>query len=86
MRKTNNQSVCGWLLSDDCELPVSIHLDDAAGLMLFATLSAILDYIVNSILDFLADFFKCLWSGLATDVGYRLRLSRWVPNPSLCRR
>ena len=61
----------GWLLPDNRELSVGIHLDDAARLMLFATLPAILHHIVNGILDFLADFVESLRCRFSADVGTR---------------
>ena len=59
------------LFSYDNKLPISIHLNNTAGLMFFAALPAILHYIINGILNLFADFIKSLWGGFATNVGTR---------------
>src|SRR5574344_2864340 len=55
--------------TNDGELTIGTHLDNAAGLMLFLALARILDHIVHSVLDVIRNLIEGSWSGFATDVG-----------------
>ena len=67
-----NQAVwffCDEVFSNDNELPVGLHLDDAAGLMLFFALAVILHHIVNGFFDFITYLSECSRCWFTADVG-----------------